>query len=141
MYLVNKEILQFLAIKSAVFNQERVVMAHIQYLDFTGVSNLAIKHEFWRWSTFHSVHAYEFGRSLFYTELITFVDSILLQICTIPYSYYRIHIFWEGHKIWCNLPLNFYSTKENQNEEEESAKCLLLSLKNWTLIIWIFSRI
>ena len=31
-YVLNKEILQFLGLKSAVYNRERVIRAHVRYL-------------------------------------------------------------------------------------------------------------
>ena len=33
-YVLNKEILQFLGLKSYVYNQERVIMAHVHYFHY-----------------------------------------------------------------------------------------------------------
>ena len=47
-YVLNKEILQFLELKSVVYNQERVIMARVQYIQFHDnmIWRLAKAHDF-----------------------------------------------------------------------------------------------
>ena len=45
----------------------------------------------------------------------------------------KVHIFWEGHKIWRNLPLTFDCMYCSQKLVEDFAKFLWLSQNIWTL--------
>ena len=64
-----------------------------------------------------------------------------LQKCLLRWSFifllnwfalfYNVHIFWEGHKIWRNLPLSFDVT----NREISSISLAFSENKNFTMII------
>ena len=52
---------------------------------------------------------------------------------------FKVHIFWEGHKILRNLPLTFDRMYCSQKLEENFAKILWTSQNIWTLLNSTFS--
>ena len=39
----------------------------------------------------------------------------MVALCYLPFTYVKVHIFWEGHKILRNLPLTFDCMHRSQN--------------------------
>ena len=81
-------------------------------------------------------------------QLMTFMNKILPNWrlwarawCWSHDMFFKVHIFWEGHKILRNLPLTFYYMHCSQKLGEDFAKFLWPSQNVWTLQSYDFKSL